>query len=967
MAVDPETRQHLLELAYDVLPEDEAAELRRRIDSEPELSQAYGEARAMADLLAAAARLDEPKIALKRPASNVLAPEPKAAGPFRGPVAARAAAPPRRRWVRETSWIVGIAAAALLVISLSGYFYHRGHLADIAADHLRLRVVGPSQLYRGVGNRYTVTTTSVTGSPLSALVEFTLRSPGGDPIVHKEKTDEKRGELEIALPADLKLADMARLEIRAVYEDKREQIDTQLAVRPIRYQTYLSADKARYRPGETVRYRSVTLSRFGLAADREMPVRFEIADSQGTTLPGSVLEGTTRHGVGFGEFRIPEGAPGGRYAIVATSPQGDFPDQRRTFLVADAGTKSKVVEGVADRPGRVAVRFYPEGGELVAGLENRVYFSARDSLGNPIAIRGTVHDSEGQPVAFLETTSEGRGTFSFSPRSGERYRLQVLHPEGIKDEAKLPAASNDGVLLSAGVGVFPAGRPLSFNVRATRPGIPLVASAWCRGAEVGQKALVTSSESNPVEIGLDDRVAGVIRLTLYDYRTSPPKAVAERLVYRRPARKLQVQIGEVAAGAPTRRSVRLPVLVTDEKSRPTAAVLGVAVAKQSASESAETGGLSMPSHFFLAGEIGRPEELDSADFLLGGDPKSAAALDLLLGTEGWRRFVEKGPEVVVRDDGGEPDRFVAGSPPAVFDNLADLEERYRESLQLYRANRTRPQNALTMLSLFGGVGLVVFVTMLAILNIPTGLRLWVPSVGAALVCLAIGAVLMDPERLQSSPAGAVAFAPFQPAPALSDNSRAEGLAGDLREESKAAEPAEAGAIADNLEELAERDEDEAGAELGASMPAAALPVPETESMAAPEDMPISKAGGAKKMPAGPPAAPAEAEHRRLMSNEQHGTPAKAAKAKGGSQPATFVVRQYSYRVSPDAAKPDAVKEPTYTPETLYWHPLLLTGADGRATVEFDFPETSGDFRIVVDAHAAGGRLGSAQREVPSVK
>ena len=47
---------------------------------------------------------------------------------------------------------------------------------------------------------------------------------------------------------------------------------------------------------------------------------------------------------------------------------------------------------------------------------------------------------------------------------------------------------------------------------------------------------------------LDDAVGGVIRLTVYDYSTSPPKPVAERLVYRRPAQKLNVQTAAGGTG-----------------------------------------------------------------------------------------------------------------------------------------------------------------------------------------------------------------------------------------------------------------------------------------------------------------------------------------------------------------------------------------------------------------------------------
>jgi hypothetical protein len=61
---------------------------------------------------------------------------------------------------------------------------------------------------------------------------------------------------------------------------------------------------------------------------------------------------------------------------------------------------------------------------------------------------------------------------------------------------------------------------------------------------------------------------------------------------------------------------------------------------------------TMPTHFLLTSEVGRPEDLEHADVLLGTHPKAAAALDLLLGTQGWRRFAEQpadAPKPVAHD------------------------------------------------------------------------------------------------------------------------------------------------------------------------------------------------------------------------------------------------------------------------------------------------------------------------------
>src|SRR5207244_3715846 len=56
---------------------------------------------------------------------------------------------------------------------------------------------------------------------------------------------------------------------------------------------------------------------------------------------------------------------------------------------------------------------------------------------------------------------------------------------------------------------------------------------------------------------------------------------------------------------------------------------------------------SLPTHFYLTTEVGKADDLEHADFLLTDHPLAPVTLDLLLGTQGWRRFAEQSPPVAV--------------------------------------------------------------------------------------------------------------------------------------------------------------------------------------------------------------------------------------------------------------------------------------------------------------------------------
>ena len=115
------------------------------------------------------------------------------------------------------------------------------------------------------------------------------------------------------------------------------------------------------------------------------------------------------------EFRLPDNVERG--------------DGQLAVTVNDAGQDETTVKAFHINSGPPRIAFYPEGGTLVTGLENRLYFTATDSLGNPATVNGRIVDRLGRPVALnIETTSEGRGAFPLTPAPGEQYRFQMDTP-----------------------------------------------------------------------------------------------------------------------------------------------------------------------------------------------------------------------------------------------------------------------------------------------------------------------------------------------------------------------------------------------------------------------------------------------------------------------------------------------------------------------------------------------------------
>ena len=1070
---DPDLQSRMLEMIFGLLPDEEAEALRAEIEKDPALAEAYSEAKETAQLMGEAAKLVSPRIVLSRPEPNARTrPAPIESSSQQG----SSETPPWNRWGQ---WVVMIAAGLLLAVSVLGWTRSRSHLVRGGSDSLRLLVTGPSQIQTSIDNRYSVTTTTAAGRPVSANVHFALYSPEGEQILgHTEKTDES-GALQIDVAAGDTFPQEVRLEIQAKGERTSQSESTRISVRREPFSTYLRLDRLRYAPGDVLRYRSVTLSRFHLAPAREPTVHFEVFGPSGRPVDGTGQEVSTQRGVAAGEWQIPNDALGGRYVLSVAGSEGGSPGVRQEFVVErpvpsvlrkdlefgaagygpgmevaaalrltdsegrpvagaelelaaklgeetiyqestrsdtdggvairfrlpdeldadqpvlvatvdDGAHRESLVEAVPMGHGRITVDFFPEGGELAAVGENRVYFAARDENGEPVDLSGGIVDEEGRYVAVVATVHQGRGVFRILPRVGVRYRLVVREPRDVEVAGQMPfVMPTQKIVLNAGSGVFGPGEPIEFNVRASRPGLPLVAMATSRGVHVGEQAFLTkasekdkeSGTANAVAISLPDEVAGVLRLTVFDYSASPPRPLAERLVYRRPVERLDVDLVPDRESLAPGDECRLAVRVSDEKGRPAPALLGLAVVDEQVLEPVATGPATMATHFWLTSEVDDPQDLEDANFFLEPTPEAEVALDLLLGTQGWRRFAERSPEQLreQNDHSAPVGRLVAQtaetSPPLMLDNLASL-----------KASRHANQESgsggemLAALIVLGGTGLMVLVMMMSLLRVAGGVRLWGPASVAVIASFFFVFLIMTPDH---SGERTVAFVSYRPAETTDAARRMEGekaedgLSLETKDkeavfervpadetvravegletkpalpEDEPSEPAEMPA----MEEAKEKQQDthdllktEPLKSERQPMAIPAQPVPEE----------VEKAG-ARPEPKPETAAPAEPV--KLRAAPRRGVSSKADEIKklaDADSETPVIVREYNFAFS----RSDRESR-SHFDRTVLWQPLLETDGKGRAKARFDLSDSITSYRAIADGMGEG-RIGSAVKTI----
>ncbi len=427
----------------------------------------------------------------------------------------------------------------------------------------------------------------------------------------------------------------------------------------------LDFNRSSYGPGDEVQAACKAHRASNGTAVANRPVRVAVnvddktygADGQESAVP--ILFRTDEEGRVLVRFKLPAKIEKGQASVAVTFDAGEVAEP--------------IVRTIPVVVKKLRVEFFPEGGELVAGLPNRVYFEARTPLGKPADLQGRL--VEGGKVLPLKVATltdkerpgvnQGNGAFSFTPRAGVSYELQIDSPSGIEPgRVALPKVVADGVVMTVSQSVVGPGAPIRVQVRSTRERA-LMVGAYCRGRLLDSVRLEkgqTEAVLRPM-VGPAVAAGGVCRVTVFEEMPTGGarrdlKPVAERLVYRHPLERVDVDIRPDQRRYLPGGKVKLSLATTDEKERFKPAFVMLAVVDESVVTLAdEKTARRMPTHFLLTTEVRRPEDLEYADFLLDPHPKAEQALDLLLGTQGWRRFAEQGPERFLKKVAENADRL----------------------------------------------------------------------------------------------------------------------------------------------------------------------------------------------------------------------------------------------------------------------------------------------------------------------
>lgn len=282
------------------------------------------------------------------------------------------------------------------------------------------------------------------------------------------------------------------------------------------------------------------------------------------------------------------------------------------------------------------IQFFPEGGLLIGGLRTKIAFKAIKPDGRGIDAKGTITDNNNKVVAEFSSSHLGMGVFILTPDINKTYTAHVTYADGTTVTADFPKVGSDGidlglensdpnllnVKLQCDSAFMKDFRGKTFYLLAKSSGV------ICYAAKFPLEQLVYNAS-----IPKSKFPTGIVQVTLFTYDGEP---VSERVAFIQHNDDLNLTIGSNQTTYDTRQLVKLNVSAK-HGGQPVEGNFSVSVIDENKVPYDENKERTILTYLLLTSDIqGFIEEPNY--YFNHPTAKTAADLDILMQTQGYRRF-----------------------------------------------------------------------------------------------------------------------------------------------------------------------------------------------------------------------------------------------------------------------------------------------------------------------------------------
>jgi hypothetical protein len=388
---------------------------------------------------------------------------------------------------------------------------------------------------------------------------------------------------------------------------------------------YLQYDKSSYAPGETVWFKAYLMQ--GVApADDSRTLYVDWTDETGKLLlhhVSPIAEATSN-----GQFDVPREYKG-QFVHVKAYTKWMLNFDTAFLYEKDIRIINKTLIAAANKTlPAITLQFFPEGGDIAAGVRNKIAFKSNDQWGRPARIKGFVENNKGELLDSLRILHDGMGYFFLSPLAGETYVAKWKDEKGTSYTTPLPAVNSAAVALQVTI----AGTKRQFAVSA-EPGLAkAIGTVRIIGTLNQYQVFNITRDISPgaasVSIPTQSLPSGILTITVFDNQLKP---LAERITYINNDEfrfKADLTVEHWGLNKRARNEILLTV--------PDSLVANFAVSVTDAGIEADSSD-NIISRLLLTGDL-KGQVYNAAYYFSANTDTIAQRLDLVMLTHGWRRF-----------------------------------------------------------------------------------------------------------------------------------------------------------------------------------------------------------------------------------------------------------------------------------------------------------------------------------------
>jgi hypothetical protein len=267
------------------------------------------------------------------------------------------------------------------------------------------------------------------------------------------------------------------------------------------------------------------------------------------------------------------------------------------------------------------VKFYPEGGYLVADKSSKIGWEARGANGEPLKISGVLLKNNA-PVDTISTDSYGMGVFKLAPQKGASYQVKVMRAGVVDTVCTLPNVLKEGLVLEIADGLSPDN--ITLKLQSTKyQAVKMLVHNYkevfsVTEQEVSPKGLTTSFTTAEIPRGLTV-------VTVLDSLDHP---IAERLFFAHYDKRPNFSIKTDSKEYGTRQKVQLNLKLGSSSGY-------VSVACVQDNRFSYKHPNDIESYYYLTSEL---QNIPMKDNLMGTEAADKEYLNKLLLIKGWNRY-----------------------------------------------------------------------------------------------------------------------------------------------------------------------------------------------------------------------------------------------------------------------------------------------------------------------------------------